>query len=176
VTWLFEEPLPIIFVGIVVEAILAGVFINTRRAVVLIPMLGVLLVVLGLLAIEWAVVTDRERVEATMDGVAEALEANDWDRVRDYCAPDALGTRARVNWAESHVRVTDTSIHNLEIEINRLTSPPTAEATFDGVVAVNVQSGLLIHDRYAARFVVQLHLVGDRWLITDHVEHQPQGL
>jgi hypothetical protein len=120
------------------------------------------------------VVTPREQVEATLNGVANALDANDWERVRAYCAPDAHATRARVDEAESLVRITDTSIHNLRIELDNRTTPPSAEARFDGVVVYEGKTGRVGYGRYPARFVVTLNLIDGKWLVIDHVEHDVQ--
>jgi hypothetical protein len=169
-----EDPLPIVLVGIVIEAILAGVYFSTRRGVVLLVMLGALFLTFAMLVLERAVVTQREQVEATLDGVANALDANDWERVKEYCAPDAQSTRARVDYAERLVRITDTSIHNLRIEISNATTPPSAEAKFDGVVVYEGKTGSIGYGRYPARFVVKLELIDGRWLVIDHVEYELQ--
>ncbi|HID78879.1 MAG TPA: hypothetical protein EYP56_23145 [Planctomycetaceae bacterium] len=170
---LLEEPLPIIFVGIVIEAILAGLFVATRRIALLLLMLATLLVVLALLVVEHLVVTEREQVEATVFGIAEALEANDWDRVKSYCTPDARRTRARIDEAQQLVEILDTGIHNLQISISHVTSPPLAEARFQGVVTYRRRDPFVGYGRYSARFRVQFRRTGQRWLVTDHIEHQP---
>ncbi len=77
--FLFEHPWWIIFIGIGLEAVLAVVLLCTRRGVLLWVMLGVLAVTLLGLLIERLVVTDRERIEATLYGGVAALEANDLD-------------------------------------------------------------------------------------------------
>ena len=56
------------------------------------------------------------------------------------------------------------------IRINRLTSPPTADARFRGVVHYEPRAEWLHQRYYAANFIAKLRLEGDRWLITDHVE------
>ena len=61
--WLLEEPLPIFFLGILVEALLFGTLIHTGRRSVFVAMAAVLVLLLGLLAAEQFVVTDVESVE-----------------------------------------------------------------------------------------------------------------
>lgn len=176
-TMLLENPIPVIFVGIVVEAVLASVFANTGRKVVLLAMIGVLILVLGGVVLERVVVTEKEVVEATMDGVVAALEDNDLDRLlNEYVSPLAAHTRLRAETALDIVEVTQAKIRNLEVTINRLTSPPTAEARFDGIVYFRGRQPGIHPDRYAAKFVAELRWEGGRWMITDHVEYEMQRL
>ena len=88
-TLLFENPLRIIFIGIVIEAVLGIVLLRTGRGAMLWAMLGVLALTLAGVAVERLVVTEKERVEMTLDGITSALEANDLTRVLSYIAPDA---------------------------------------------------------------------------------------
>ncbi len=171
-TLFLENPAPIIFAGIVLEAMLATAFVSTRRGSVLLAMLGVLVLVLGGVALERLVVTDAERVEATLDGAAAALEANSLQQLEPYLARNAAETRGRAAYALGAVEITGVRISHLEIDINRLTSPPTAEARFHGVVNYQDRTGMIPYRTYAAQFVVGLELEDDRWVITDHIEYQ----
>ena len=170
---LLENPMPIIFLGILAEAVLAILLVSLRQSVFIWAMVGVLVLVIAGVALEIAVVTEVERVEATLDGVTRALEDNDVDRLlREYVAPVAAKTEARARTALSMVEITSAKISGLRIEINRLTSPPTAEARFNGVVRFEPKTDMIHHRYYARRFTVELRLEGDRSLITDHVEHE----
>ena len=170
---LLEDPTPIIFLGIVVEAVLGVILLRTGRGVLLLAMGGVLAFVLAGVALEWIVVTEFERVEATLDGAAAALEANDPERIFSYISPSATRSRARANEAVSRFEVTKVRIRNLRIKVNKLTSPPSAKATFDGFVWLNDRRGELLHHTYAGRLTVEFRLEGDRWLITGHTENAP---
>jgi len=168
---LFESPMPFIFFGIIAEAVLATVFVSTRRGVILLVMLGVLALVFGGVGLEWLVVTDVERVEATLDGAADALVAGDLDEVCSYIAESAGQTRSRAAWALRAADFTDINIHNLEISINELTSPPTAEARFRVVLHYVPKTELIPYRAYPMGLTVELHQVNDRWLVTDHIEY-----
>ena len=169
-TVLVEDPMPIIFIGIVVEAILAACLIGTRRGVLLWPMAGVLVLVLLGVVVERIVVTEVERVEATLDGLAAALEANDWDRAQQYLSRSAVQSRHRAQWALGRIEVLKTKIRNLEITINDLTSPPTAKAKFTGTISYNDRKGEWPYHNYFSTFILELRLEGDRWMITGHSE------
>jgi hypothetical protein len=174
-TVFLENPLPILFLGLLAEGLLAAILVHTRRGVLIVPMVAVLLLVLGGVVLERLVVTERERVEATLDGAVAALNHNDLPAVLGYLTAGAERTRERAEWAMARVEFTSVSIHGLEIKVNRLTSPPTAEARFQGVAHYRDRRGEFPYEHYAARFIVQLQLEDDTWRITDHVEQVGRG-
>lgn len=174
---LVENPLPAIFAGIVAAAVVGVIFVNTRNFRVLWALPVIFLLTLGGVALEWLIVTEREEVEQTLDGIAAALESNDLDAVLRYVSPQAAQTRQRAAWAMGIVTIRDVRMRNREVRINRLTSPPTAEAEFNGTLFFDLKQPQIgmIRDVYLARFVVQLESDGNRWLVTDHIEYQPLG-
>ena len=175
-TTLVENPMPVIFFGIIAEAVLATLLVSTRQTAFIWAMLGVLVLVLAGVALEMLVETEVERVEATLDGVVDALEDNDLTRLLDeYVSTRATNTRRRAITALQMVEITSAKISSLDITINRLTSPPTANARFRGAVRFEPQTDIVHYRYYAADFRVELRLEGDRWLITDHVEHTEIG-
>jgi hypothetical protein len=172
-TMFLEDPLPIILVGIVVVAVLAFAYVNVRRGALLWAIAATLAVVLVGVAVERLVVTDREQVEATLDGVIEAMEADDWERLkRDYIAPGATYTLQRAEFARGLIAVISAKANRLEVTVNPLTSPPTAEAQFTGVISYRLRdpANQFPYDYYVARFVVELQKEGDRWMISNHEE------
>ena len=70
---------------------------------------------LGLLATDRSAAADREQIEATLNEIAEALEANDLELVCTFIEPDAEATRtlAAVNMAL--VTVKSAKVRNLEV-------------------------------------------------------------
>jgi hypothetical protein len=172
----FESPMPAILIGICLEAVLGTVLLATRRGWLFAPIVAVLLLTLGGVWLERAVVTEQERVEITVDNLAAALTSNDLAKVQSFIAPSAHFTRQRAAWALGMITVTDTRIHNLKITINKLASPPTAEAKFDGVIFFRGKMIDISHDRYPAEFTVEFEQDGDRWLVTDHIEYEQAHL
>ena len=170
-TMLLDDPVPIIAVGIVLEAMLAIVFVNTRRRVVLLGMLGVAILVAAGVGLERFVLTDNEKIEAALDGAAAALEADDLTLFGQYLAPSATRTLSRAAYALGIVRITTFRITGLRTTINHLTSPPTAEARFRGTVHYRERRGTVSYGIYRAEFVVTLQWETGRWLITDHIEY-----
>jgi hypothetical protein len=169
---LFENPLRIIFIGVVVEAVLGLVLFRTRRGVILWGMIAVLALTGIALAVERLVVTERERVEMTIDGITSALEANDLNRVLSYVDPSAVNTRGRATWAMGRIEIQSVSVYRLGITINRLTTPMTAKASFFGHVAYRDRRGEIPYGNYGSRFTVDLRKDNNRWVVTGHVEEQ----
>ncbi len=175
-TIFLESPWPWIFLGIVAEAVLATMLATMRQGRLLWWMFGALGFMIAGVAVERLVVTERERVEAAMEGIVAALNANDLNTLlSQYIAHDAAGTRSRAGWALGRIQVQRANYHNLRVTINRLTSPVTANAEFDGGVDFRDQQGEFPYGHYRAHFVVELELRDGRWLVTDHVEYDMFG-
>jgi hypothetical protein len=175
---LLESPWPILFIGIVVEAVLAVGLMQTGRGKYLVAMIGVAVVVVIGLVVERLVVTDREAVERTLDAAVVAVRKNDIDGVLNCILPSAKEPREESRWLLSLVDVEEGHISDLEIKINRLTSPPTAEAKFLAVGKGRDRKGEFPYQGFAQRVVVQLQLQGDRWLVTGYklLDFQPSQL
>jgi len=160
----------------VIEAVLGAVLVSTRRGVVLFVMLGVLaLVGIGLL-VERLVVTENERIAGTLDAAAAALEANDLNRLFTFLAPTAAESRARARQVLGQVEFTSVAIRGLDIgQVNRLTSPPTVETRFTAVLRYRDRTGTIPYEHYVIGLIVRLHKEQGRWLVTDHVELDPNN-
>ena len=57
-TWLVEDPITIILLGVAIEVILGVVLLQTRRSAAILGMLAILVITIALLAVERFVVTD----------------------------------------------------------------------------------------------------------------------
>jgi hypothetical protein len=171
---LLESAMPVLFGGVVVEAILAVVFFNDRRVIWLLPMIGVALLILLGIVVERVVVTPREEVEATIDEVADSLAANDIQRALGHISPTATQTRSRAEWGLDRFEVSKTKITGLTININELTSPPTATAEFKGFITIaRDKKGEIPSRTYVVAFTAEFERHGDRWLIAEHTEDTP---
>ena len=168
---LFESPWPAIWLGVLAEALLGVAFFNTRRAALLWAMGGALVVTGLLLLTEWAVVTDVESVEYTLEAVAAALEINDVEQVLAHVAPDAGRLRAAIGTYVPRIKISDAKVgRDLKVTVNHLTQPPTARAVFTGRItgeSRNPSSGYP-YDNFLQRFAIKLRQEGDRWLLADY--------
>jgi hypothetical protein len=162
---LLEDPTPVIVVGILAEAVLAAVLVRTRRGFLLWPMAGVLaLVVIGWV-VERLVVTEKERVGEVLNGAARAVQANDRDRLATYIARSASDELRRDVSYLDRWEFTGVTLRGMEITINELTSPPTAEAYFFARAEFTDRRRDYPYPAYAANFTVELVREDGAWKI-----------
>jgi len=167
-TALVESPWPWIAFGIFAEVGLGLLLLHTQRGVLLLPMGGVLLLVLGGMVLERHVVTDRERVEDCLEGVAAALEANDLQRVLGFISASAVETRSQARRAIDYAQFQQIKIKDLQITVNYLTSPPSARATFTALVTASDRGNLFGVRTLPLEFRVDFRQEDQSWLITGH--------
>jgi len=173
-SWLFEDPTPLIVVGVLIEALLAVVFVNTRQLKAAAAMVGVLALVLAGLAVEQIVVTDYERIEAALDGTARSLRANDVPGVLAHIDPQAAGMRQTAEATLRRARISDAKVKDLKVQFHRLASPPTAEAEFIGNIKGSFQSGIDVGEgTIIRRFYIKFVRRGDDWLMTAYEDLGP---
>lgn len=164
-----ENSGPILLVGIVLEVLLASALVRTGRGVLLWFMVGVLLCTFAGVLIERFVATPKEQVAATLYGAARAIEHNDVDGLFEHISSTAWYTPERARNVLQQYQVQQARIIQLEIEINELTSPPSATAKVVGLFTVE---DVPAHQVYSGRVLltVQLRRENDRWRITGHQE------
>jgi hypothetical protein len=167
---LLESPWPAIFFGIIVEAILAVVLVRTGRGAVLWAMIGVLLLTLGGVLLEWLVETERERVESTLYGAAAAIEANDLPRLLDCISSSATPTRSRAQSVLNQFTFSEARLNDVQVEINELTSPPTAKTKMIACFSLIERHGEFSYPNGRLAMTVTLRRENGRWLITGHTE------
>jgi hypothetical protein len=164
---------PYVTIGILLEGALALSLFVTRRGVLLYAMIGVLLAVAAGVLFERWVITERKRVMMTIDEGVEGLKSNSEARMDALVFPTAQQIREHIHAGLGMVRVTDVSLHNIEIEIKDHTSPPTAKVQFDAVIYFEGRKPILGPDRWAGHLVLHLQRSPDRWLFVDPVEGSP---
>ncbi|MBI3836598.1 MAG: hypothetical protein HY288_01515 [Planctomycetia bacterium] len=174
-TWFVESPWPSVMLGIGLEAILAIFLVRSGRAVVIAAMVGVLALTAGLVVLERIIVTQTEQVENTLDEIAGALESNDANAVLALFSSHSL-RRAEVQSAMSRVRIGEAKIGgDLEIRLNQLTSPPSANAYFTGRVQVKRTRETIPYEHVVRKFKVTLRQEGNRYRVFDYEDADPRG-
>ena len=168
-----DSPWPWIIIGILLEGAFALAMFVTRRGALLYAMIGVLLAVVAGVLLERCVITERKRVMMTIDEGVEGLKSNSAARMDALVSPTAAQIRDHIRVGLDMVRVTDVSLHNIEIEVNNRTSPPTAEVQFDAVIYFEGRKPILGPDRWAGHLRLHLQRSPDRWLLVDPVEGSP---
>ncbi len=169
-TWLLEQPLPTLVMGVVLAAALIMGFLKTGQKSLLFATLAVVALAVGLLIAERMVVTDREQVEQVLFEIAQAVERNDMDGALRHVSPDAPGVEharselGRIQFQEVDIKP------NLEIQVAPDRIPATAEARFNVVVTANVGLGVSRYPRYVE---VTFEKQGDRWVVRDYSHYEP---
>jgi hypothetical protein len=161
-----ESPWPILFIGIAVEAVLAFLLLQTGRGKFLIAMIGVAAFVGIGLIVEHFVMTDRKAVTQTLDAAVAAVRKNDLNGALDCISPSAQEPREKTCWVFGLVDFQEAHISDLEIKVNGLTSPPSAEVKLLAVGRGRDRKGEWPYQGFAQRVTLTLRLEGGRWLVT----------
>jgi len=163
-TWLYEDQIVVLLVGGIVLVVLAAIGSQVSRVMMVLGALVGLAIAGGLALVEHQVVTDVEKVEAVLYGAAAAVEANDLAALEKYVDPEAhVLPRARTRL--SQWKIQQVKIGNLHIEVNPLTVPQSATATFLGRAEIADQSGAS-HLNYVGKIELQFRRTNENWLIT----------
>ena len=171
-SWLFEDPTLVLAAGVMIEALLAVALVRTGRVALAGMMAGVLLLVLLLVLVEWWVVTDVEQVEATLDGAAAALEANDVEALLNTIDPDAAEMRSQVGSILGRVVIREVRIRDLKITLRQSRGSTSAEADFLGIVSLEEAVGGMPYENYIRRLTVYLRRRDGRWLMIGYEERR----
>lgn len=165
-TWLFEDSTFVLVAAAIFAFGFFVAFLKTGRGLYLLWLGAVALVSLALVLVERYVVTDRERIEETLFGAAEALEADDIEAVLDYLSPTAEPLRSEVRSRMRSLKIEEATVADLRIEFSPLELPPRALARFLGVL--KFEPSEVPYDRLLRRVTVKLVKQGDRWLVESY--------
>ena len=167
---LFENPVPIYAVGMVLATLCGLAFVSRRNLPSLVAFVGVVSATLLLVLVERLVVTVREEVEAAVVELLEAIEENDLPKVIA-----TIDTAATEVWSDAEtlmpmVKVEDTGATSLRVEVDASTGTPTAVAKFRGKVdGIHKSSGQRVF------YFEEVHLFWvkreQRWLVEDYRVH-----
>lgn len=170
--YFLESPIPILVIGGLTLAILAGGWLKTgeRKLVYSFLSAGVLFGLLLLL--ERTIVTDREAVEATIHQIARDAEANDLGALAGHFHSKASELKSQLANEISSFHVDRVSIkNNLKVEVNAA-EPRRAVATFNVVVTIG-QTGV-VNEFAVPRFVTAYFELEDgRWRCTGYKHDNP---
>ena len=174
-TWVLEQPLPIVLIGLLSAAFLAGGWLRTGHAALLFGLLGVLFATVAMVFVERVVVTHREAVTATLQSIARRVEQNDLEGLLQHIHSEATEVRAQAQAEFPQYDFEQVKIkNNLEIDVDTDNLPPKAEARFN-VVVIGSDRDHIIGRQHVPRFViVTFHQENDQWRIYSY-QHQPPG-
>lgn len=178
-TILMEQPLLILVTGLLLTGMCTAGFLKTGKRSLLLAASGLLILTLGLLALERTTATPREQVKATLHVIASDLERNDVTAVVNHISRHRgqLIREAKQKMAMVEILKVDIK-RNLKIEIHETRGTEIAEARFNAVIRLRLLRGLSDEMRPAPRFfVVRFRKEQGQWRIRDYEMHDPrQGI
>jgi hypothetical protein len=178
--WLFEQPVAVVIVGVVVGLIVGVAWTSTGRKELLFALGAVLLLTIAGLIVEQVVVTDREAIEATLVEISRDVESNDLRAVvrHVYSGAPELQQKAEAelpNYRFEECRVT--KIHTVDIDASM--EPRSAIVEFNVIASGSFkQDGMEVSDAKVPRWI-RLHMVREkdgRWTVQDYDHAPPQQM
>ena len=173
-TSLMETPLPAILMGGLMAAMLGSGWLRTGKQWLLYLMIGVILLTVGAVFLERAVITDREQVAATLHEIADLVERNEIDAALEYAHSSWPEVRSQATGELPPYVFREVSIRrNLKIEVFPEHIPPEATAEFNVLVVFGTRDHFVEETR-ALRFVKVTFLKEEtgEWRVADY-EHYP---
>ena len=169
--FLFENPIALAVVGLVMVAVSAFVWTQTGRKSALYATAGLVVLTIVLLLINLQVVTDRETIRHILHEAASAVEANDHDKVYGYIHPNAFDGLRRAKRELPRYKFREARVTGVkEIAVNDATTPPTAIAE----CFARVKATRSTYEGTTVRFVRIFFMQHDgKWLVRDYEHDDP---
>jgi hypothetical protein len=129
-TWVVEEPLYIVILGVLTMAVLGFGWMQTRFRGLLYGICGTAVLMTVLLLVEGWVRTESEKIEALLHDLARYVEHNDADTILAHFHSEAVPSRERAASEMATYQFETVTIRRITaIEVDRGASPPQALAS-----------------------------------------------
>ena len=172
---LMDQPLPILFVGLVTTAALVGGMLRTGRMALLYASILAAVATLGLLALERMVVTPREEVKATLHVIAALLQQNDPARVVEYISEGRPRLREEARHKLGLVEILEVKIkRNLTVDVVCQRGMEVAEARFNAVIRVRDRRGIIAERQVPQFFSVTFRREDGVWRVRSYKMDDPR--
>ena len=139
-------------------------------------------VVLGIgLYCVYCVETDYKSISKMLTQLAEAIEKDDLAQVKTFIHPSATSTIVSAELNMARVRITSAKFHNLKVESNLMTTPPTAQVKFTAVVRYKFKSSAMLPGLEneagltRVQFDVEMEKTNQSWVVTEKCEFTPSA-
>jgi hypothetical protein len=176
--WLFEQPLVIAVVGVLLIVGIGAAWSFTGRRELLLALAAVLALIIAGLVTERLVVTDNEAIRATLAQIARDVERNDRRAVARHIHSGAPLLRQKADAELPNYQFTEcriTQVH--QVAVDRHSEPRSAVVEFNVVAAGDfTHEGMSIVNARIPRWV-RLLLVREkdgRWTVQEYVDAEPQ--
>lgn len=167
-TWLTEDPRPILAAGGVALVVLFVFLLKTGRGVVMLAMGGVALCMLLALVIDKLVLTDREQVEMIIAQGVEAATRNDEAAIIALISPASAGMKDDARYWLKRILIEDVTYGGVRIEDGPMSKPPTLIARLWFVAKGKLRRGDTFRDRVPGKLRIVFQKEGDKWYIVDY--------
>lgn len=178
---IMEQPLTIIFVGLLVVAGLAGGLIQTGKKGFLYGAIGAAVLTLGLFILERTTITPREAVKATLHIIANDLERNDVEAIVQHISKGRVKLQEEARDRLEQVEVVEVKIkNNLKVDVVSQRGMDIAEAKFNCVIRLKARKsrlqGFLDEKRPIPQFFkVRFKQEDGAWRIRDYEMSDPRA-
>jgi hypothetical protein len=176
-TWLFESPLIIVVLGVLLILGLGAAWSATGRQELLYAMAAALALLLLGLVTERLVVTDKEAIQATLVQIARDIQSNNRRAVAAHIYSGAPELKKKAEAELPNYEFTECRVTRIyEIDVDRSAEPRSA------IVEFNVLASGTFHflgDRFSDSNIlrwVKLHLVREkdgRWTVQEYEHAEP---
>jgi len=174
-SFVFEHTWIWVVFAVIVGFIGYSVFVNDKKnRTLLITIIATGLVLVGGVALERSIETDNEALRRTLKEISVAITNDDFAQVRTYTAPDAEQLRGLAAEGMARAKLTLVNFRNIEIKVNDMTVPTTAELRFSVIFRGRPKDRTWLGmgdaefiDQFRFTAVFEKH--DDRWLATDEV-------
>jgi low affinity Fe/Cu permease len=178
-SWLFENELLIVFVGVAVILALGAAWSASGRKELLYAAAAAFVLLIGALIVERMVVTDAEAIRATLAEIARDVKNNDPVTLKKHIHPTATALRQKADAELPRYKFTECRVTKIHlIDVDNLAEPRSAVVEFNIVVSGTFQYEGLTADGTYPRWV-KLHLLRDnenRWKVADYEHDDPQRM
>ncbi|MEX0802992.1 MAG: hypothetical protein WD688_06710 [Candidatus Binatia bacterium] len=185
-TFLVENPWPVIVIAAVVEIGLVVALFVTGRGRLLWAVGGVLVVAAALVLLEWLIATDREQVETQIHAAAAGLAENNVQKVVATFSDSAADLHALAESTMRLIEFREVSVDNqsLKIVVDDRANPPVAAASFRVHAVVGDRAGNIRRLPHTEEVQLRLQKEPGGWRITgyegssgrDVLKYLPRGI
>ena len=178
---LMEQPLTIIFGGLLIVAALAGGLIQTGKKGFLYGTIVAVVLAVSLLVLERTTITPREAVKATLHVIANDLERNDVEAVVRHISKGRVELQEEARERLEQVEVVEVKIKkNLKVDVVSQRGMEIAEAKFNCTLRLKPREsrlqGFLDQKRPIPQFFkVRFKQEDGSWRVRDYEMSDPRA-
>ena len=171
-TWITDNPIPLLILGLIAQVILGVILWTTGRGWAMVAMIVLAVTNVALLVAEYVMISPTEEVTARLHEMANTLATNESDQVLECIVPEAAQLRNEIAMQLRRVKINEavvTSQPIIEFATDANSQRPTATAQFFGRVKAKFLRDSSPYEQMAARYTIFLRQEPDgKWLVTGY--------